>query len=106
MYYRYVIVFDMYVLFWYLYSIYFIFEYIYLIKINERFFILFIFFDWKEYFILKFLKLKLMFENVIDLVYDWLIGVDLFNLFYFYFYINVKRLFVNICVIVLINGVY
>lgn len=47
-----------------------------------------------------------MFENVIDLVYDWLIGVDLFNLFYFYFYINVKRLFVNICVIVLINGVY
>lgn len=69
-------------------------------------FYLFFLIERNMYFILKFLKLKLMFENVIDLVYDWLIGVDLFNLFYFYFYINVKRLFVNICVIVLINGVY
>lgn len=62
--------------------------------------------DWKEHFMLKSSKSKPMFENVIDLVYDWSIGAGLFNLLYFYSYINAKRLPVNICVIVSTNGVY
>lgn len=62
--------------------------------------------DWKEHFILKTSKSKSMLESVIDSMYDWSIGAGLFNLLYFYSYINAKRLPVNICVIVSTNGVY